>query len=181
MRYSINFEKLINRLLPHFLCGRKLILVIRSLVEPLQSLNDEWCEWAREKRIETRMTSQVILFEWYLNRKFSKYFLDPQTSITIDNGESQGTAFYFQSQENDSDEGVNPILRLETEVTNSGITESAILFTQAENTTLGFSFVVNVPAINTAAIKQEVFLYSLKYYIDKYKITNKTYKIIITE
>ena len=49
MRYSINFDKTINQLTPHYIGGRKLILLMQALVSPLQILNKDFAEYAVEK------------------------------------------------------------------------------------------------------------------------------------
>ena len=72
--YRINMDRLVNQLVPHYLGGRKLILFLQSILQPLNSLNIGWVTWADEKRIEAAMTSQVIMMEYFLNRKFCKYF-----------------------------------------------------------------------------------------------------------
>ena len=67
--YRINTDRLVNQLVPHYLGGRKLILFLQAILQPLNSLNIKWKEWADEKRIEAAMTSQVIMMEYFLNHK----------------------------------------------------------------------------------------------------------------
>ena len=83
-RYSINFDRLVNMLVPYFLRNRKYVLFLQSLVSPLQKTNSKFLDFAREKKIEASMTSQVILFTWYLNQKYQKYFVDKNDSIEIE-------------------------------------------------------------------------------------------------
>ena len=71
--YRINTDRMVNQLVPHYLGGRKLILFLQAILQPLNSLNVKWKEWADEKRIEAAMTSQVIMMEYFLNHKFRKY------------------------------------------------------------------------------------------------------------
>ena len=97
MRYSIYFDKIINQLAPHYLGGRKYILYLQALCKPLQTANDSFSEWADETLIEANMTSQIIKFEWYLNRKFRKYFADKSNSIAIKNGKRNGVAAYWET------------------------------------------------------------------------------------
>lgn len=96
MRYFINFDKTINQLVPYYLGGRKLILYLQALMSPLRKLNDGFVEYAKETRIEASMTSQIFKFEWYLNRKFSKYFLNGGV-ISIKNSEGLGVPIYNES------------------------------------------------------------------------------------
>ena len=64
MRYKLPIDKLVNQLVPHYLGGRKYILFIQSLVYPLKIINDRFIDFAKERHIEARMTSQVMYFEW---------------------------------------------------------------------------------------------------------------------
>lgn len=97
MRYAINFDKTINQLTPHYIGGRKLILLMQALVSPLQILNKDFSEYAAEKRIEASMTSQILPFTWFLNRKFKKYFLQKSGRITITNLAMLGVPLYNES------------------------------------------------------------------------------------
>ena len=73
MRYKLPVDRLVNSLMPHYLSGRRFILFVQSCLYPLQSLNERFRAFARERHIEARMTSQVIYFEWFLNHRFGKY------------------------------------------------------------------------------------------------------------
>jgi hypothetical protein len=172
MRYKINFDKTINQFVPYYIGGRKLILYLQSLMYPLQILNHEFVAWAKETRIEASMTSQTFKFEWYLNRKLKKYFAGAGQLITIKNGSQTGVPIYAQSADiADSD---HLLLYLESE--NQRGSESFYYYDEKteENS---YSFLVYSPAINTLLITREAYLAMLSYYIDKYRIAGKTYKI----
>ena len=171
MRYHINFNKLVNRFVPHYIGGRKLILFLQSTLAPLQTLNESWVEWAKEMRIEASMTSQVFKFEWFLNRKFKKYLLNSNDKINISHGEPLGVPIYYENAV-----GANDML-LYKESENGAETE--VLHRQYETTDItSHSFAVSVPAIDTNIISQSDFDSILRYWIDKYKLSGKTYIII---
>jgi len=173
MRYRINFDKTVNQLVPHYIGGRKLILYLQALVSPLQALNDAFVEWAKETRIEASMTSQIFKFEWFLNRKFKKYFANPNGRITISNGSSLGVPLYWQSenmprtafyhQNGDEQQAIedNP----------------AFYYSDERLTGSGFSFVVHSPRPDTALITQSAYDSQLRYWIDRYRLASKTYNI----
>lgn len=46
--YRINTDRIVNQLVPHYLGGRKLILFLQAILQPLNSLNIKWKEWADE-------------------------------------------------------------------------------------------------------------------------------------
>ena len=95
-RYRLPTDRLINCLTPHYLSGRRYILLLQSLVWPLQSLNDRFCAWARERQIEARMTSQVMWFEWWLNYRFRRYFRDASDAIYITDSTPLGVDLYHE-------------------------------------------------------------------------------------
>ena len=97
MRYRLPTDKLINRLVPYYLCGRRYILLLQSWVYPLKVLNDQFTAFAKEKHIEARMTSQVICFEWFLNHKFSHYFANPADRIFITESTPLGVDIYWEN------------------------------------------------------------------------------------
>lgn len=171
MRYYINFDKTINQFVPHYLGGRKLILFLQSLIHPLRSVNDSFVEWAKETRIEASMTSQVFKFEWFLNRKFKKYFLNGEGQISIKNGEKLGVAIYHQSA--DIADADNLVVYHESE----GIKSEALYYANEKTDESSVSFTVFTPQIDETLITREAYLAMMSYYIDKYRLAGKTYNI----
>ena len=184
MRYKINFDRVVNRLVPYYLGGRRLILFLQSCVSPLKSVNDEFSDWAKEMRIEASMTSQVFKFEWYLNRKFKKYFADPEQRIVIQNGLKFGTPIYHQSIADSLDYKPTVIYGEGEEG------ESAKFYYSDEiPDEMAVSFIVYCPALDMdvetgrlkAGISRSEFVGMLNYYIERYRISNKTYTIIFND
>lgn len=182
MRYYINFDKTINQLVPFYIAGRKLILYLQALISPLRAINDSFIAYAKETRIEASMTSQIFKFEWYLNRKFGKYFLHGGW-ITIRNSVVHGTPLYYENANVPITKNV--VIRQEP-VYNEGTLvdgEEGDTWTlrrddeNVYNNTV--SFVVTTPAINTELISESAYLAMLKNVIDKYRLANKTYQINI--
>lgn len=171
MRYYINFDKTINQFVPHYLGGRKLILFLQSLIHPLRSVNDSFVEWAKETRIEASMTSQIFKFEWFLNRKFKKYFLNGEGQISIKNGEKLGVAIYHQSA--DIADADNLVVYHESE----GIKSEALYYANEKTDESSVSFTVFTPQIDETLITREAYLAMMSYYIDKYRLAGKTYNI----
>lgn len=172
MRYFINFDRLVNQIVPYYLGGRKLILFLQSIVSPLQSLNDNFAEWGRERRIEASMTSQIFKLEWFLNRKFSCFFLNTAEKITISNSTNSGVALYYQ----DANSHEDPVIYTQSEYYKSNT--DFILYRTSESPDMSsYSFVVNSPAINTRAINRQEYLSQLQYWIDRYRLAGKTYII----
>ena len=99
MRYKLPIDRSVNRLVPHYLSGRRFILFVQSCLYPLQSLNERFRTFARERHIEARMTSQVIYFEWFLNYRFGKYIKDGKDRIFIKDSTSVGVDLYHEGAE----------------------------------------------------------------------------------
>lgn len=172
MRYLINFDKTINQLVPYYIGGRKLILYLQALISPLGKLNKAFVDYAKETRIEASMTSQIFKFEWYLNRKFCKYFKSGGV-ISIKNSEGLGTPIYNESANIDPEQNM-----LVYHGDESGITKQLVLYRSDEKTQeSSVSFFVTTPQIDTKLISEQKYIAMLKYVIDKYRIANKTYLI----
>jgi hypothetical protein len=162
-------------LVPHYLPGRRFILFLQSLVWPLKTLNDRFVVFAKEKRIEAAMTSQVFYFEWYLNRKFGKYLADPSQKIVITEGSPIGVDIYHQNAQY----SVPFTVWFENEqIVGADETEQPRLMRLIveEKAVNKASFMVCVPAI---AIPEYEFVYLLSHTVNTYKLTGKTYLIKI--
>lgn len=184
MRYKINFDRVINQLTPYYLGGRRLILYLQSCMSPLRKKNDEFIDWAKETRIEAAMTSQIFKLEWFLNRKFQKYFLDPEQRITIQNGMKPGVPLFYQNVTDSKDFIPTPLYRKDEG------TETAVFHYNNEQTTdSSYSFMVYYPALNINpstnlledGVSENEFLGMLRFYIERYRISNKTYTIICND
>lgn len=172
MRYALNIDKVVNQLVPHYLGGRRLILYLQSVLHPLQTLADSFSAWAKEKRIEASMTSQVFKFEWFLNRKFSVYFANSSDRIKITNSTTRGLALYYQSANVALSE--NPVLVTEDKHTVS----DPVLYRMSEShDDSDYSFLVYSPRIDKSKINETDYISQLQYWIDRYRLAGKTYKI----
>ena len=160
-RYKLPTDKLINRLVPYYLSGRRYNLLMQSLVYPLQVLNERFMAFAREKHIEARMTSQVICFEWYLNYKFGRYLADASDRIFLSESVSLGVDLYHE----DAVHGRPFTVWKEGEAVLTGRPEE-----------MPREFVVNVPPIT---IPTQEFVYLLSHVVNTYKVAGKTYLIKI--
>lgn len=169
-RYWINFDKMVNELIPHYMGGRKLILYLQSTLKPLQQLSDSFSEWANEMRIEASMTSQVFKLEWFLNRKFDKYFTNPNDRIFITNKQEIGLAMYNQLSDNTQTDNAKFYQQIETN-------ESPMYRSGEKTDDNTVSFVVVSPRPNPNLIDDTIYQRMLSFQIDKYRLAGKTYII----
>lgn len=177
MRYDLPTDKLVNRLVPHYLSGRRYILFLQSLLWPLRRLNVQFKALAKEKHIEARMTSQIGYFEWYLNHKFGKYLEDSRDRIFIKESESIGVTFYHEGAENSrpftlwyNGEEITAVKDEE---------KPRPFYLSAEEKLVNkVSFMVCVPPVR---INTQEFVYMLSYVVNTYRIAGKTYLIKIDQ
>lgn len=174
-RYYLPTDKLVNRLVPHFLGGRRYVLLLQSLVWPLHTLNERFCAWARERELEARMTSQVMWFEWWLNYRFSGYFEDAADRIYIADSESLGVDLYHEG----SASGRPFTVWYEGEKVQAGDESEnprPFYLYSEEKAIRKVSFTVCVPPITIAT---QEFVYMLSYAVNTYRTAGKTYLIRI--
>lgn len=175
MRYRLPTDKLINRLVPYYLSGRKYILLLQSFVWPLKVLNDNFLVFTCEKHIEARMTSQVMYFEWYLNYKFSRYFTAPENRIFITESAPLGVDIYKENALNSRPYTVwKEGEQIATE--NPQEKQREFYLIAEERAINKVSFMVNVPEI---IIPTKEFVYMLSFVVNIYKVAGKTYLIKI--
>lgn len=117
------------------------------------------------------MTSQVFPFEWFLNRKFQKYFSNSEERISIANTGSLGVPIYYQSA--NVDENENMVIYHESE----DLQGTSLYYSNELTDKNGVSFIVYTPKINESLITQEAYIAMLTYCIEKYRLANKTYTI----
>lgn len=174
-RYKLPIDKLVNRLVPYYLNGRRYILLLQSLAYPLQTLNERFMAFAKDKHIEARMTSQIICFEWYLNYKFGRYLADSTDRIFLSESVSLGVDLYHENAVHGRPftvwkEG-------EAVLTSNPQEKPREFYRIAEERAINkVSFMVNVPPIK---IPTKEFVYQLSYVVNTYKVAGKTYLIKI--
>ncbi len=148
----------------------------RSLY-PLQSLNERFRTFARERHIEARMTSQVIYFEWFLNYRFGKYIKDGKDRIFIKDSTSVGVDLYHEGAEYQRPFTV--WYNGEQVTTDNEAERPRPFYLLAEEKLINkVSFMVCVPPVT---IPPRELVYMLSYVVNTYKTAGKTYLIKIDE
>ena len=170
--YRINTDRLINQLVPHYLGGRRLILFLQSCMQPLNSLNLKWKEWADEKRLEAAMTSQVILLEYYLNHRFNKYLKDKSKRIVVSDGPINGVPLFWQNSEAlNSDAVIYHEVETESQTT-------VFRYKNEKQANSDASFVICCPLIDTRIISEQEVTAMITYQVKKYCIAGKKFNVI---
>ena len=81
--YSFSTSKLVRKMLPVYIRGRKLQMLLYSLVYPLESLSELFGQWCKDTLMASNVTSQPIILNKYLNFRLRKYFLDQLDGFSI--------------------------------------------------------------------------------------------------
>lgn len=173
-RYRLPTDKLVNRLTPHYLTGRRYLLLVQSLVWPLKAVNDRFCAWARERQIEARMTSQVLWFEWWLNYRFREYFQDERDAIYIADSTPLGADLYHENSK--TGRPFTVWYEGEQVVAEDAERPRPLYLLSEEKSVRKVSFMVCVPPIT---IPTQEFVYMLSYAVNRYRTAGKTYLIKI--
>ena len=178
MRYSLSTDKLVNMLVHHFLRGRKHVLGVQAITFPLQTLNNKFASYAKEKKLDATMTSQVMWFEWYLNRKFSDLFADPKDNIVIEGASDVGVPVYHENANPSQPfvvwgegEDYSPVTDVEEK-------PKALYFQTSITRNKTCSFNVLVPKLT---VDPDKFIPMISAVVDMYRLAGKTYKIKITQ
>lgn len=96
MTPKINFNNLVNGLLPWFKRTPVRLSFLRSMVAPLGRLFGDFDKWRSDTRMIVNVTSQVAVFEGYLRKKYGQPIAIK--IVTYDDGalevclEAEGTA-----------------------------------------------------------------------------------------
>lgn len=170
--YKIDTDRIVNLLTPHYLGGRKLILYLQSLLAPLKSVGEVWESWATEKRIEAAMTSQVIMLEYFLNRKFQKFLENPSQRIVISDGNTPGIPLYWET-------AISDISYMTLYAENEKSKDNPTLRWKDEKmASTEYSFTVSCPAVNTQKISEDELTAMISYYVNMYRIAGKKFIVI---
>lgn len=172
-RYAIDFHRLVNSLVPHFMGGRKLILLLQSLVSPLKAVNTTFVQWAREYRLTALTNAQCMRLDYYLRHRLGDFvantgepfeFVHPRPSAVILYSMTLDTAPKTVMYGNDETGGNGVVFKKRGEILDS------------ENG----SFIVKAPAVKTDAPETE-YLNRIRNIIDTYRVAGKTFDIQIKQ
>ena len=83
---NINNAKLIGRLLPWWIRGRRISLFLQALLYPIKSAHDTFKKWGLERYIESHITAQKASLEWYLKYKLKHHFRNEHDEFFIAQG-----------------------------------------------------------------------------------------------
>ena len=103
MRYKLPIDRSVNRLVPHYLSGRRFILFVQSCLYPLQSLNDRFGKYIKDgkDRIFIKDSTSVGVDLYHegaeYQRPFTVWYNGEQ--VTTDNEAERPRPFYLLAEE----------------------------------------------------------------------------------
>ncbi len=145
---------------------------IQSLVYPLKIINDRFIDFAKERHIEARMTSQVMYFEWYLNHKFGKYFADKNDRIYIQDSQIIGIDLYRESSKYGKPFVIWKDMK-ESELTDDPLEKPREFYFIMEEKAINKGKFHGVCSPNTGESHKKEFVYMLSSVVNTYKIAGK--------
>lgn len=157
--YSVNIGKQINRLLPYYLRGRKMMLFLHAICSPLQIFNDEndgFNPWAHRRLLDLSMTAQKLRLVWYLNNVVvpdNKIVLKTNQKIAINDEVTAASIAYFKTEIRDQStaplfypHSIPTVLRKRSDATDKG-KANTIIRKNTELGGVGGRFTISVPYI----------------------------------
>lgn len=177
--YSFSSNLLVRKMLPAYIRGRKMTMLMYCLIHPFDAISQQFNLWCRDTMIVANMTSQPILLDNYLNYRLRKYFLNQEDGINVvTNVDVERTKNVFFTYLMSYPEVYKPVYtHHETEDENEPHTYlMSEIFPMSGSQP---SFYVFVPKHNPELIEKECYLELLQGYIERYRVLSKTYNIII--
>lgn len=176
-KYHIDVPKAIGKLLPFYVRGRKLTLLLEAILQPINSLHKVWLEWAQEKIIEASITSQPMSLTWYLNHKFRDHFADQNDSFYITDGVGSPTNIIFTEREYKRSDEYSKHVYMETEGMES-VTMNIWNYGEILETYAGFVVIAPKPLI-TSIYGEDEYKHEITRIINKYNTSFSKYQLTI--
>lgn len=180
-KYKINNARVIGKLLPFFINGRKTNLLLQASAYPLKSVHAETLKWIEEMLIEAKVTAQPKVLTWYLKHKLKDVdFADTDGFQIIDNALSEGE-FIYNIEESNITRVNDYAYCVENDTVVIG-TSNLLLINKNEDVIYGKDVVVEISDINESDdYSRENYLNDIKKIIDKYITNINDYEIKIRE
>ena len=179
-RFDIDNNKVICRVIPHYLRGRKLILLMEACAHPLISIHNEFKKWGLERMIEASVTSQPMSLQWYLTHCFSSLFIDKSQQFRIiPDALSVGATIYDKQESGTYSD--NTYIYNRTDDPALDFTEQMVLrYKNEAEDNYNADIIIVAPRIQeTQDYNNEHYLNDIRRRVDKYITTRTGYEIKI--
>jgi len=163
--YHIDFDRLVEILLPGFLRKPKMTAFMKASVAPVKTLYQQFQAFSQQQKYEAGITAQAGMIEKALNDAFDPEF---RRFEIVHELLRDGPVIFLDS---DNQSSQNPILYLDSD-TPGGAGMVMHLDSETSELPVGIDFRVNAP-LDTQANHEEA-IYSM---VRKYKFASKTFDV----
>lgn len=91
---NASISRLAGMLLPFWARGRKMSMLVQSVLKPLETAHSGFKEWALEEYIAAHITAQKNSLEWYLKHLLQQHFVDTGDEFVIVQGSNELTSCF---------------------------------------------------------------------------------------
>lgn len=170
MNFNIDYFDFIRKLIPWFLRQPRIIALARSIIKPLQTVNDGFVVFRDAIAFKLAFNSQIIYLEKYLNTVYPNPYTYPN-NIHILDGANVEFNFVWNDIENQA----------ETWLFNDVETSNPFYFENYSEQTSGvFSYIIRVPNYVTTSNDyngQDFNETVMRSRVNFYNLAGKTYNI----
>lgn len=177
---NIDNGKLLGRLLPFWLRGKRITLFLLAILSPLISLHNKFKGWALEHYIVAHITAQRKSIEWYLNYKLKSHFLEPDKRFQVFCGVDKPENIIFRNSEFHNIEAYTaPIYYNDEE--DKGNHEMITYYKDEVVEATGAASIYAPKIIETISYDMTDYIKDIHSYLDKFITNFRKYNIIIVE
>lgn len=176
-KYKIDLPATIGKILPFYMRGRKLSLLLEAILNPIGMLHDAWVRWSEEQIIDASMTSQPLAIAWYLKHKLYDHLINKGDEFLVKNGIDSPTSILFTERESfKSDEYSQHVYCMNEDMDVLTMT----VMTSVEVIDDNINFAIIAPEIKeTSMYDEEDYKHEITRIVNGYNTSFKTYQIII--
>lgn len=98
---NISNNRLIGRLLPFWIRGKHVALLLIGVLHPLVDTHTVFQKWALLKYIMAHITAQPISLEWYLDYRLHQHYVNPNDHMLITSGVEKPENIIFSDAEDE--------------------------------------------------------------------------------
>lgn len=177
---NIDNGKLLGRLLPFWLRGKRIALFLLAILNPVVSLHNKFKAWALEHYIVAHITTQRQSIEWYLNYKLKSHFAEPMKHFEVICGIGKPENIIFRGNDLHNIEAYTaPNFYGEEEGKDSH--EMIVYYKDEVIEATGVATIYAPKIIETINYDMEDYIKDIHSFLDRFMTNFRKYNIVIVE
>jgi len=177
-KYDVDIAGTIGKVIPFYVRGRKISLLLQAVAYPLVQLHAAWTKWAEERIIEASITSQALSLAWYLTHLLNARFIDKTESFIVYNGLDEPTNVIFCEAEYLDSDSFSQHVYSEDEEDIEDLTMT--IRCPQEIMEYGISYAIVPPEIEeTSTYDNTDYRHEISNIVKKYNTSFKEYQILV--